>query len=141
MQERIIYASIISIQANYWQKFMNESFPGLTNFEMSFITFLDWKLLLFNGNYDHRTAITAMTLFWSCTDSDLKNTVCLEKFLKKEIPAIYYNLAKNLTDTMKSSNLTKGFKDIFSTLWYAKLPCYDTEEIKLSNKLIKRCKF
>jgi len=136
MKERSTYASIIAIQENYWQKFMNESIPGMTNFEMLYITFLDWKLLLFNGNYDHRTAITAITLFRSCSDYQINTNLCLEQFLTKNIPSFYYDIAKNLTETMKSSNLTKGFKEIFSTLWYAKLPCYDTEETRLSNLLI-----
>ncbi len=140
-QEIKTYLAVVAIQANYWQKFMNESFSGLTNFEMPYITYLDWVLLVLNGNYDQTTALTAIPLFDSCSSIFNQKTFCLENFVTKSIPDKYYNLSKYMKANVKLSNFTASFKEIFSTLWYAKLPCYDTVETrpcKSVNKGIKK---
>ena len=137
-QEIQTYAKIIAIQENYWLKFINESFSGMTNFEMPFLTFLDWLLILFNGNYDQTTSLTAVTLSQACDYTTLRTTnSCLEIFLKKNISSKFYNMAKILTAKTKSSNFTSSFKEIFSTLWYGKLPCFDTQETRPSNSVFK----
>ncbi len=137
LHDRRTYASLIAIQENYWLKFINESFSGMRHFNMPFITFLDWRLLLFNGNYDQTTSLTAIALSQSCNYTVLTTSNdCLKSFLTKNIPSSYYDLANNLKANVKSSNFTPSFKEIFSTLWFGKLPCFDTLETRPSNPVL-----
>jgi len=59
----------------------------------------------------------------------------LMKLIKGVIPNDYWVGRDAMITQTKALNATSSFADIFSTLWYAKLPCYDTLDTRPS-KLI-----
>ena len=107
--------------------FMNHTFSGYNIFNLTSIETFDWMLLLLNGKNNQKSTITAVLLFEYCKDVSIRlHTTCLQTMLMGGIPDNYYAGRDELIAKTNTLNVTSSFAGIFSTLWYAKLPCHDT---------------
>ena len=109
--------------------FVNQSFPGfLETFNASNINDIDWVIIMLN-QIDPELYTAVYGLESQC--SKLTNTSCFELLMDPAMNAETLSKMeyekKDAKTSIASLNLTAAFEATFTTLWNAKLPCFDTD--------------
>ena len=75
-------------------------------------------------NYILDVFLAAYVLYYVCLD--LSNTSCLEQVLTEGISLDLQKFVNKTRGIINYFDFTQSFEPIVSTLWHAKLPCFDT---------------
>ena len=120
-------SKINQLQDKYWPDFLKERFPGFPAINSPDINQLDWKVLILN-QLDPYRFLEGYVLAYICDDTS--NATCFEMVMDSAMSeqtalAVDTEINQDM-DLLKNVDFTASFKSIFSTLWHAKLPCFDT---------------
>jgi hypothetical protein len=134
-----MYNKLNDFQKNNFPAFMKEVFPGFESLDSSNVDEFDIPILLLNEK-NPSLFLGALALRDFCAN---QNISCVEYLLlNEEPPEILTNIEDNI-NKFAPINFTSSYKEIFSSLWHAKLPCFETGETKLPSgpdrSILKRC--
>jgi hypothetical protein len=125
--ENSIWTTTNNLQKTYWPGFLNKSFPGLDPTVISDINALDWVVLLLNQR-DPDTFIASFALKDRC--SQYPNNSCVDLVMNPQLNGATFEAFLSYIAGMKYAlglvDFTAPFEAAFTTLWNAKLPCFDT---------------
>ena len=126
-EESEILKKIKHLEKKYWTEFLKQNFPGFNLYPTTCINHLDWLVILFNQK-DPAVYVETYNLQSLCKNST--NASCLEiLFLETSTNFSFENIKKSvmqIENFIKSADFTTSFRGFLSTLWHAKLPCFDT---------------
>ena len=143
-EENTTLTQINQFQKTHWPKFLNQSFPGLGIADFPDINGIDWMIIMLN-QADPELYAAAYALQTRC--SNFTNTSCIEQLMDPSMNVktiSEMNIAVNETkDLISTVDFTAAFQSVFKTLWFAKLPCFDTKEMSAIDNgdrgILKRC--
>jgi hypothetical protein len=142
--ENATLTKLNQLQAQYWQSFLNQSVPGLSPDYPGNINELDWMFIMLNQK-DPDTYVSSFALQSQC--KKFSNASCIEQALNPLYNENTFQAFGELIGMAKyvlaTVDFTFAFKTAFSSLWYAKLPCFDTvgmsAEVEGERGILKRC--
>jgi len=143
-EENATLTAIISLQKTYWSKFLNKSIPGLNVSYATDINVLDWIIILLNQKQPDYYIQTS-DLRERC--KQYPNISCVETLMNPLLlDATFDAFEKKVEDVKKllgPVDLTFAFPMAFTSLWNAKLPCFDTvgmtADVEGERGILKKC--
>jgi hypothetical protein len=129
---------LTAYQEEHFQEFLQEVFPGFEALNASEINDLDVNILVLSQR-DPTLFLSAMDLKDFCSNQ----SSCLESILLNGDPSENQKSVADSKQILESVNFTLAYKEIFSTLWNAKIPCFETADTKShlghDRSLLKSC--
>jgi len=114
-------------QKTYWSMFLNKSFPGLDPIVIKDINAIDWVVLLLNQK-DPNTYIASFAIKDRC--KQYPNISCVDLVLNPLLKEGTFETIEEYVGGMKYAlaqvDFTTPFYAAITTLWNAKLPCFDS---------------
>ena len=150
--ENVTATQINYLQEQFWPQFSNANYPVSAVddprnwIKWSNVNSIDWYIIMLNQASPER-----FMMDYAIQDRCLSitNITCFEVVMAPIIGDItkiamedYLNYSKYLVN---QTDFTAGFKVAFSSLWHAKLPCFDTRGISAFEEgekgILKQCKW
>ena len=143
-KERKILTKIEQLEKNYWPQFLKQTFPGFSLDNASCINELDWKVVMFNQK-NPALYVDTFTIHGLCQESP--NISCLELIIQLALNGESFEEiekpAMEVENLLRAADFTAAFKGFLTTLWHAKLPCFDTLGMSLEEDgergILKSC--
>jgi hypothetical protein len=117
---------LTAYQGQHFPEFMMEEFPGLEIINASYINDLDIFILVLNQR-EPSLFLNAMSLKEFCSN---QSSSCLEYLLLNGDPPEHQKIVSETQQVLELINFTSAYKEIFSALWNAKIPCFETTDTK-----------
>ena len=142
--ENAIFTTLKSLQKTYWSQFLNKSFPGLDVDYATDINVVDWIIILLNQKKPNYYLATT-ELRERC--KQYPNISCVEILMNPLLLGATFDAFGNkiweVRNLLGSVDLTAAFQMAFTSLWNAKLPCFDTvgmtADVEGERAILKRC--